>query len=73
MTGGRRVRERLAAGLGLQAAPLHSDGSRGPVPSRWTLPRVRASFPWLAEYSLLGVWQVLRSYGLPLRSGRVQA
>jgi transposase len=69
----QEVRERLAAGPGPQAASLHPDGSGGPLPSRWTLPRIRASIPWLVDYSLPGVWQVLRGYGLRLRSARVQA
>jgi transposase len=67
------VRERLQAGPGPQAALGRPDGSAGPVPSRWTLPRIRASVPWLAGYSLSGVWHVLRGYSLQLRSGRVQA
>jgi transposase len=69
----QEVRERLQAGPGPQAAPVRADGSSGPVPSRWTLPRIRASFPWLADYSLPGVWKLLRGCGLRLRSGRVQA
>ena len=44
-----------------------------PAPPRWTLARIRAAFPWLADYSLSGVWKVLRSSGLRLRSARVQA
>ena len=69
----QEVRERLQAGPGAEAATRHADGSTGPVPSRWTLPRLRASFPWLTDYSLPGVWKLLRGYGLRLRSGRVQA
>lgn len=41
--------------------------------SRWTLRRISAAFPWLSGYSLSGVWKLLRSYGIRLRSARVQA
>ena len=33
---------------------------------------IRASFGWLAEYSLSGVWRLLGRLGLRLRSARVQ-
>ncbi len=54
---------------------------RGPVPAaagkpaatRWTLARVAAALPWLAGYSLSGVWKLLRGSGIRLRSARVQA
>ncbi len=54
---------------------------RGPAPeapgkptaTRWTLARVAAAFPWLASYSLSGVWKLLRGSGLRLRAARVQA
>src|SRR5579863_3634575 len=44
-----------------------------PAPTRWTLARIGAALPWLADYSLSGVWKVLRGSGLRLRSARVQA
>jgi transposase len=69
----QEVRECLQAGPGPQAARRQADGSTGLVPSRWTLPRIRASVPWLADYSLPGVWKLLHGYGLRLRSGRMQA
>jgi hypothetical protein len=34
---------------------------------------VAAAFPWLAGYSLSGVWKLLHGWGLRLRSARVQA
>ena len=44
----------------------------GPPPSRWTLRSIRATFPWLEEYTLSGVWRTLKRHGLSLRSARVQ-
>jgi DDE superfamily endonuclease len=44
-----------------------------PAPSRWTLRRIGAAFDWLTGYSLSGVWRVLHSAGIGLRSARVQA
>jgi len=44
----------------------------GPPPSRWTLRAIRATFSWLHDYTLSGVWRVLERSGLALRSGRVQ-
>jgi transposase len=69
----QEVRERLQAGTGPEAATGQADSSAGPVPSRWTLPRIRASISWLADYRLPGVWHLLHGYGLRLRTGRVQA
>ncbi len=43
-----------------------------PVPSRWTLRTIRATFSWLQSYGLSGVWRLLRHYHLKLRSARVQ-
>jgi hypothetical protein len=36
------------------------------------LPTIRATFDWLAEYTLSGVWRLLDRCGLRLRSARVQ-
>ena len=44
----------------------------GPPPSRWTRRTIRASLEWLSDYSLSGVWRVLRGSDLRLRSARVQ-
>jgi transposase len=44
----------------------------GPLPSRWTLRTVRASFDWLQDYSLSGVWYLLQGYRLKLRSARMR-
>lgn len=43
-----------------------------PVPSRWTLRTIRATFPWLHGYGLSGVWRILQRWQLQLRSARVQ-
>ncbi len=43
-----------------------------PVPSRWTLRTIRATFPWLHEYDLSSVWRMLRRWKLKLRSPRLQ-
>lgn len=39
-----------------------------PVPSRWTLRTIRATFSWLQDYGLSGVWRVLRRSTLKLRT-----
>ncbi len=58
--------ERLQCGPSPEAAGQ-------PAPTRWTLARIGAAFPWLAGYTLSGVWKLLRGAGLRLRSARVQA
>jgi hypothetical protein len=58
------VEERLR-----QTPPPHPDA---PSPPRWTLVRVRATFAWLQDYSLSGVWRVLQRLGLGWRAGRPQ-
>jgi len=44
----------------------------GPPPSRWTLRAIRASFPWLKDYTLSGVWRLLRRHDLHIRAARVR-
>ncbi len=41
-------------------------------PSRWTLAAIRATFPWLRNYSLSGVWRLLRRFKLKRRGARIQ-
>lgn len=41
-------------------------------PSRWSLKRVRAAFPWLQGYTLSGVWRLLQRLKLRLRQGQPQ-
>ena len=44
----------------------------GPPPSRWTLRAIRATFAWLQDYTLSGVWRVLKRAKLRVRSARLQ-
>ena len=44
----------------------------GPAPSRWTLRGIRATFPWLQDYTLRGVWRVLHRHGLHIRAAPVR-
>jgi transposase len=62
----------LRQGPGEQAADATADPPAEPTPSRWTLSTIRATFDWLAEYTLSGVWRLLQRCGLRLRSARVQ-
>ena len=45
---------------------------QGPPPSRWTLRAIRATFAWLKDYTLSGVWRLLKRCKLRLRSARLQ-
>ncbi len=64
--------ERLRQGPGEEARQEVAVTPTTPVPSRWTLGSIRASFPWLHDYALSGVWRMLRRWKLKLRSPRVQ-
>ena len=64
--------ERLRQGPGDEAKEEVSVGPNGPVPSRWVLRTIRATFSWLRSYSLSGVWRRLKHWKIKLRSGRVQ-
>lgn len=64
--------ERLQQGPGEEARAEVMPGAAGPLPSRWTLRTVRASFDWLRDYTLSGVWYLLRGYELKLRSARMR-
>ncbi len=46
--------------------------STTPTPSRWTLHTIRATCTWLQNYSLSGVWRLLRRCKLKMRSAQVQ-
>lgn len=63
---------RLKQGPGEEARQAAGLSPGAPPPSRWTLSTIRATFPWLEDYSLSGVWYVLQRAGLGLRSARVQ-
>ena len=57
---------------GEEARQELAPGAAGPPPSRWTLRGVRASFPWLKDYTLSGVWRLLRRHNLRIRAARVR-
>gem|GEM_PF-2287522 len=60
--------ETLRAGPGEAARREMAVGASSPVPSRWTLRPIRAAVEWLTEYTLSGVWRVLRSCGAGLHT-----
>ncbi len=64
--------ERLHQGPGEEARVLTAATPESPTPWRWTLETIRASFDWLRDYSLSGVWRILNSFGFRPRSARVQ-
>jgi len=68
----QELQERLRQGPG--EADRHPEAAEAddPAPNRWTLPTIRATFDWLADYTLSGVWRLLQRCGLRLRSARVQ-
>ncbi len=66
------VIERLRQGPAEEARQEVAVGPAGPAPSRWTLRTIRATFDCLGGYSLSGVWHVLTSLDLELRSAQVQ-
>lgn len=56
----------------LRQAPAPPSQDSALAPSRWSLQRIRDTFPFLANYSLPGVWKVLQGYDIRLRMGRHQ-
>jgi hypothetical protein len=64
--------ERLRQAPGPQAQQEVALTEQTPTPTRWTLRTIRASFPWLRDYSLSGVWRVLDSCALHVRTALVQ-
>ncbi len=64
--------ERLQHAPGEEARQELAPTSDGPAPSRWTLRGVRATFPWLKDYTLSGVWRLLRRHDLRIRAARVR-
>lgn len=63
----QQIRERLCAG-----PELATDSAASPAPARWTLARIGAPFPFLANRSLPGMWKVLQKASIKLRRGRRQ-
>jgi hypothetical protein len=68
----QQLQERLHQGPGEEARQQAAATPQGPPPSRWTLDTIRATFDWLRDYSLSGVWRQLQRLDLRLRSARVQ-
>src|SRR5512140_1281775 len=66
------VRERLHQAPGEEARKEMAPTPEGPPPSRWTLRAVRASFPWMEEYTLSGVSRLLAACDLGVRSAQVR-
>ena len=66
------LRDRLQHAPGEEARQELAPTADGPAPSRWTLRGVRASFPWLKDYTLSGVWRVLHRQGLHIRAAQVR-
>lgn len=64
--------ERLQHAPGEEARAEVAPSADGPAPSRWTLRGIRATFPWLKDYSLSGVWRVLKRCDVHLRSAAVR-
>jgi len=64
--------ERLQHAPGEEARQELASTADGPPPSRWSLRSVRAAFPWLKDYTLSGVWRLLRRHGLHIRSAQVR-
>lgn len=64
--------EILQKGPGAAAKRVIMPDKKGPLPSRWTLRAIQASVDWMKNYSLSGVWQILRGNGLTLRSAQMR-
>lgn len=64
--------DRLQHAPGEQARQELAPTTDGPAPSRWTLRGVRATFPWLQDYTLSGVWRRLHRHGLHIRAAQVR-
>ena len=64
--------ERLQHAPGERARQELAPTADGPPPSRWTLRGVRATFAWLSDYTLSGVWRVLQRHKLQIRSAQLR-
>lgn len=63
--------DRLRRGPG-EAARREMGLPEGVLPNRWRLRSIRATFDWLSDYTLSGLWRLLGRMGLKLRAGRPQ-
>lgn len=66
------VKARLCSPPQVTATGEPLSQSQAPPASRWSLRRIRATFPCLQSYSLPGVSKALRRWGIKLRHGRPQ-
>jgi hypothetical protein len=66
------LQQRLRQGPGVEAQQVAAPTPQGPVPSRWTLITIRATFDWLAGYTLSGLRRLLNHLDLGLHSAAVQ-
>ena len=66
------LRERLRQRPGVEAQREIAVTSAGPTPARWTLRTIRASVPWLLDYTLSGVWRVLQRCRVRVRSAQLR-
>lgn len=66
------ITECLQSGPGQAARRAKGFGPQAPPPSRWELNTIRATVERLKNYSVSGVWYVLRRCGLKLRSAQIQ-
>lgn len=64
--------DRLQHAPGEEARQELAPRADGPAPSRWTLRGIRATFPWLKDYTLSGVWRLLHRHELHIRSAQVR-
>lgn len=70
-----REEEELAERLQYAPGPA-AQAEQGLSPTvnvaRWTLRTIRATFDWMSDYTLSGVWQVLKRNSYTLRSVRIR-
>jgi transposase len=64
--------ERLRQRPGVEAQQEVAASASAPAPPRWTLRTIRASVPWLLDYTLSGVWRVLQRCRVRLRSAQLR-
>lgn len=65
------IQERLQQAPGT-AASQELGLPEGVMPGCWSLRTIRASFDWMADYSLSGVWRILQRCDCQLRSSRIR-
>jgi transposase len=66
------ITARLQQAPGEQARQELALTEQTPQPTRWSLRTIRASVAWLRDYSLSGVWRLLHSCELRLRTASLQ-